>query len=71
MNKFRKITEYLYLGMLGLSLIEGSRLLLDEVPENDAKAIMFGGFAILAVAMFFLRRKQRLMMEKNKKDNQQ
>jgi hypothetical protein len=71
MNKLRKIFEYLYVVMFVLAIIEGVRLLTDNDATNDTKALMFGGFAILAVAMFLIRRKQRLMIEKNKanKDN--
>lgn len=57
--------------MFVLAVVEGVRLLTDADAANDEKALMFGGFAILAVAMFFIRRKQRLMLEKHKanKDN--
>ncbi len=63
MNKVRKIFEYAYILIFVLSVVELFRLLLDDDASNDGKAVMFAGFAILAVAMFFIRRKQRKTLE--------
>ena len=70
MDKIRKVTEYAYIVMFVLAVVEAVRMYMDEDVTNDSKAIMFAGFAILAVAMFFLRRKQRLMIEKNKSNQE-
>ncbi|HET8885880.1 MAG TPA: hypothetical protein VFM70_05955 [Salinimicrobium sp.] len=63
MMKFYKLIEYAYLAFALFFLIEAFRIW--EAEEN--KAYLYLGFVVIAVFMFFFRRKFRRRQEKDKK----
>ena len=63
-NKIYQLFEYAYIVMAAFSIY----LVTTYWADNRAKAYMFIFFAILAVFMFFFKRKFRKMIEQRNKD---
>lgn len=64
MNLIRKIFEFGYLAIGLLSLVEAVL----RWHSNQSKALIFLGFAILAVLMFFFKRRFRKKLESSQKN---
>jgi len=63
-NKIYKLFEYFYFVMAAFSLY----LVSTHWADNRGRAYMFIFFAIVAVFMFFFKRKFRKMIEQRNKD---
>jgi len=63
-NKIYQLFEYAYIVMAAFSIY----LVTTHWEANRGKAYMFIFFAILAVFMFFFKRKFRKMTQQRKKD---
>jgi len=63
-NKIYKLFEYAYIVMAAFSLC----LVTTHWVDNRGRAYMFIFFAIVAVFMFFFKRKFRKMIEQRNKD---
>ncbi len=65
MNKMLKFVEIAWIVIAVISLVELIRLW----GTFDTKFWMFLGFMVVAIFMFFFRRKQRLRYEESRRNN--
>ena len=63
-TKIYKIFEYAYIAMALFSIY----LVVNNWEANRGRAYLFGGFAVLAVFMFFFKRKFRKDLEKRREE---
>lgn len=61
MNKMLRVAEVAYIVIFVISLVEVILMWRDGVTGN--RFYIFAGFAVLSLAMFFIRRKQRRRMD--------